>query len=178
LSLGSASGYDLKRRADGSIGHFWSESYGQIYPELKRLQEERLVTCEVARSRTPGKPARAEYSITAEGRKVLRDWLVIPPRAEPFRSELLLKLFFGGESTNEVSAAHVRRMRDLERKRLAHYGALEHQLKSRYARAAGLSWWLTTLSYGRYRSQSIVDWADETLKRLAANPPRPKRRAS
>jgi DNA-binding PadR family transcriptional regulator len=178
LSLGPASGYDLKRRAEGSIGHFWSESYGQIYPELKRLQEERLVTCEVARSRMPGKPPRAVYSLTADGRKLLRDWLAVPPRAEPFRSELLLKLFFGGESPQEVSAAHVRRMRDLERKRLAHYGALEQELESRHARAAGLSWWLTTLSYGRYRSQSIVDWADETLKRLAANPPRQKRRAS
>jgi hypothetical protein len=32
LSLGPGSGYDLKKRIEGSLAHFWSESYGQIYP--------------------------------------------------------------------------------------------------------------------------------------------------
>ncbi|MGH9601902.1 MAG: PadR family transcriptional regulator, partial [Terriglobales bacterium] len=37
LSLGPQSGYDLKKRMEQSIAHFWSESYGQIYPTLRRL---------------------------------------------------------------------------------------------------------------------------------------------
>src|SRR6267378_1332508 len=35
LSLGSMSGYDIRQLISQSIGHFWSESYGQIYPGLK-----------------------------------------------------------------------------------------------------------------------------------------------
>ena len=37
LSLGPMSGYDIRQLIPRSIGHFWSESYGQIYPGLKRL---------------------------------------------------------------------------------------------------------------------------------------------
>ena len=31
------SGYELKQSVDRTIRHFWAASYGQIYPELKRL---------------------------------------------------------------------------------------------------------------------------------------------
>ena len=35
--LGCHDHQDLKKRIDGSLAHFWSESYGQIYPHLARL---------------------------------------------------------------------------------------------------------------------------------------------
>jgi PadR family transcriptional regulator AphA len=179
LSLGPASGYDLKRRAEQSVGHFWSESYGQIYPSLKRLQKDGLVTCDVVRSRGAGKPTRMVYSITAQGRTVLDQWLVLPPRSEPFRSELLLKLFFGTEATHDSNAAHLRRIRGQETSRLEQYRTIEQELTSRYPDAPELLWWLCTLSYGRHRSQAIIQWADETLNRLQAVPrPRRKKRAS
>jgi PadR family transcriptional regulator AphA len=31
------SGYDIRKTVQESIRFFWSESYGQIYPALKRL---------------------------------------------------------------------------------------------------------------------------------------------
>src|ERR1035441_9620557 len=31
------SGYDLRKAIESSVGYFWGESYGQIYPTLKRL---------------------------------------------------------------------------------------------------------------------------------------------
>ncbi len=43
LTMGATSGYELKQRIERSIGNFWSESYGQIYPTLKRLEREGLV---------------------------------------------------------------------------------------------------------------------------------------
>ena len=36
LATGPKSGYDIKQTIETSIGHFWNESYGQIYPILKR----------------------------------------------------------------------------------------------------------------------------------------------
>ena len=39
IALKPRSGYDVKRIIDTSIRHFWAASYGQIYPELKRLEE-------------------------------------------------------------------------------------------------------------------------------------------
>ena len=37
------SGYDMRKGIQNSIGYFWGESYGQIYPALKRLASEGLI---------------------------------------------------------------------------------------------------------------------------------------
>ena len=39
LSLKPMSGYEIKQMIEGSIGYFWRESFGQIYPTLKRLEK-------------------------------------------------------------------------------------------------------------------------------------------
>ena len=44
LSYGPMSGYDIKKFYEKNVAGFWSESYGQIYPILKRLAEEGLAT--------------------------------------------------------------------------------------------------------------------------------------
>jgi DNA-binding PadR family transcriptional regulator len=62
------SGYDIKQTADHSTRHFWAISFGQIYPELKRLTEEGLV--EVEESPT-GSRQRNVYRITDAGREAL-----------------------------------------------------------------------------------------------------------
>jgi DNA-binding PadR family transcriptional regulator len=176
LSLGPGTGYDLKRRAESSVGHFWAENYGQIYPALKQMAAARLVTGATKPPRVVGRPARQVYSITAEGRAALKTWLTTTPRLEPFRSETLLKLFFGNVSGSDVQAAHLRRMREEEARRLTQYRAIEKSLQARHARAEGLPYWLMTLSYGRHRSQAVVAWIDETLARLA-RPDRARARA-
>ncbi|HEY1421381.1 MAG TPA: PadR family transcriptional regulator, partial [Candidatus Dormibacteraeota bacterium] len=48
LANGPQSGYDIKQLADISTRHFWAISYGQIYPELKRLVKAGLVKAEDA----------------------------------------------------------------------------------------------------------------------------------
>src|SRR6516225_7848815 len=63
------SGYDMKRLADHSTRFFWQISYGQIYPELKRLVAQGLVAVEAG---SRGMRARNVYSITNKGRATLR----------------------------------------------------------------------------------------------------------
>src|SRR5439155_6344924 len=99
------SGYDLKKRIEGSVAHFWSESYGQIYPILAHLASQGLVERRLERQK--GKPDRQVYSITAEGQERLGAWLTAPARDESFRSELLLKLFFGRRRPLEESIRHL-----------------------------------------------------------------------
>ena len=101
LARGPGSGYDLKKRIEGSVAHFWSESYGQIYPILARLASRQLVERRLERQK--GKPDRYVYSITAEGRESLGAWLGEPVREQGFRSELLLKLFFGRHQIGRAS---------------------------------------------------------------------------
>src|SRR5256714_12543314 len=46
LRLGKRTGYEIKQLVDVSTRFFWAASYGQIYPELKRLEERGLVESE------------------------------------------------------------------------------------------------------------------------------------
>ena len=39
LSTGPMSGYELRAAISEVLGHFWHESYGQIYPCLAALEE-------------------------------------------------------------------------------------------------------------------------------------------
>ena len=65
LAYAPLSGYDIRRIYAQSLGNFWSESYGHIYPILKRLEDEGLATREVQRQ--TGKPDRNVYTITDAG---------------------------------------------------------------------------------------------------------------
>ena len=40
LSMGLETGYQMKKHVEENLGHFWSESYGQIYPILGQLRAE------------------------------------------------------------------------------------------------------------------------------------------
>lgn len=103
LFLRPGSGYDVKQIADHSTRHFWAISFGQIYPELKRLTETGLVEVE----ETPtGSRQRNLYRITAAGREALSTWVADTTRG-PYevRDEMLLKLFFSDSVAPEEQRA-------------------------------------------------------------------------
>src|SRR5882757_636121 len=85
------SGYDLKRAIDRTIRHFWAASYGQIYPELKRLEAAGWIE---GSDGSRGGRARRVYAITAAGRRELRAWLAGTETRIELRDESLLRLFF------------------------------------------------------------------------------------
>jgi PadR family transcriptional regulator, regulatory protein AphA len=87
------SGYEIKAAVDNTTRFFWAASYGQIYPELKRLSEAGLIEG-IDASR--GDRKRTRYAITADGKAELKDWLRRPPKTVEMREEGLLKLFFSG----------------------------------------------------------------------------------
>lgn len=108
VSREARSGYEIKAVVDKSVRFFWAASYGQIYPELKRLAEAGLV--EGADAPT-GDRKRTVYAITAKGEAALKDWLREPPETLEMRAEGLLKLFFSGLLDREEGAATLRAMR-------------------------------------------------------------------
>ncbi len=108
LTVEPMSGYDLGQSIRASIGFFWNESYGQIYPNLKKLAAAGLVTAKTEKQK--GKPDRQVYSITPSGRARLEKWLAVEPQPEVPRNELLLKLFFGTQAGPETVIGYVERM--------------------------------------------------------------------
>jgi DNA-binding PadR family transcriptional regulator len=92
LRLGKRNGYEIKQLVDRSVRFFWAASYGQLYPELKRLEEAGYV---VAEDDPQGGRQRRSYTLTADGEDVLREWLRDPADdSQELRDETLLKLFF------------------------------------------------------------------------------------
>jgi DNA-binding PadR family transcriptional regulator len=85
------SGYDIKAVVDRSTRFFWAASYGQIYPELRRLEEDGLIEGEDAPS---GGRSRRVYTLTDAGRQALVDWLLGSTVTIELRDESLLRLFF------------------------------------------------------------------------------------
>jgi DNA-binding PadR family transcriptional regulator len=91
LALQPMSGYDIKNTVDRSIRSFWAASYGQIYPELRRLEAAGWIEGTDAAS---GGRTRRVYKLRAEGRHALRDWLHGEDTRIELRDESLLRLFF------------------------------------------------------------------------------------
>ena len=103
------SGYEIKAAVDNTTRFFWAASYGQIYPELKRLSEAGLVEG-IDASR--GDRKRSVYAITADGEAELKDWLRQPPETAEMREEGLLKLFFSGVLPHAEAVETLRVMRE------------------------------------------------------------------
>jgi PadR family transcriptional regulator AphA len=104
------SGYEVKAAVDNSTRFFWAASYGQIYPELKRLSEVGLIEG-IDASR--GDRKRTVYAITADGEAELKDWLRRPPETAEMREEGLLKLFFAGALKPAEAVETLRSMRSM-----------------------------------------------------------------
>src|ERR1700710_2027186 len=106
------SGYEIKAGVDETTRFFGAASYGQIYPELKRLSEAGLV----AGVDTPtGGRKRTVYEITADGEEELKAWLRLPPGTFEMREEGLLKLSFATALPGEEAVEVLRAMRDSRR---------------------------------------------------------------
>lgn len=165
LSQGPQSGYDIKKLIDRSIAHFWSESFGQIYPILRRLERDGLAVRR--RERQKGKPDRQVYSITPQGRAELQQWLLLPARPESFRSELLLKLFLSGRVPAEESDRQIQQFKTRQTQLLRTYADIERRLRREHAGRPDLPYWLMTLHYGQARAAALVGWSDDTLRALA-----------
>ena len=101
-------GYEIKQATDQSTRFFWGASYGQIYPELRRLEDAGLVG---SREEPRGRVPRRIYSLTKAGRSALDAWLEEADESYEMRDEGLLKLFFGDLMPAEQRLDLVRRRR-------------------------------------------------------------------
>jgi PadR family transcriptional regulator, regulatory protein AphA len=167
LTLKPMSGYEMRRLIGESIGHFWGESYGQLYPSLARLEKAGLVS---KRKEEGQKRDKHVYSILAEGGRKLREWLSAPPKPQPPRSELLLKLFFLTPIEAPIQRKHVIAARDRAVEELKHFGYIAEKLRAERGDHPQLQQWLITLNFGRHQAEARVRWAEETLETLKQRP--------
>ena len=169
LSLAPMSGYDLRKEVASSIGYFWSESYGQIYPALRELSAKGWIRRHAGRSGGhEGARKRHVHEITERGRKALQAWRASPPREGPARNELLLKLFFGRKDALAHEREWIDQLEAAERDALRAFSKIRAQIRKEHRQHPSLPFWIMTLSYGEHRSRSVVRWCREARRALAA----------
>jgi DNA-binding PadR family transcriptional regulator len=164
LSIRPMSGYDIKQAIGESVGYFWNESYGRIYPSLQRLAAEGLARRKT--ERRDGRPERQIYSLTSKGRRSLERWLALPIRKQKPRSELLLKLFFGRHLPAAAAVRLVEQYRQEQVQSLAAFRSLEREVKAQRPRPPDQPFWLITIRFGEHNSRAAIEWCDETLQSL------------
>jgi DNA-binding PadR family transcriptional regulator len=160
LALGPRSGYDIKTVVDRSTRFFWAASYGQIYPELRRLEEEGLIVGEDAPN---GGRGRRVFELTDAGREALQAWLLGRDVTIEYRDESLLRLFFADALPREQA------LNLLEGRKRGHEAYLE-VLRAIEALPGGKDpdFVDLVLHWGIDFNQWGVDWCEKQLKRLRA----------
>ncbi len=167
LAEKSASGYDLARRFDLSIGHFWNASHQQIYKVLARMESDKWVDSNLVQQ--VGRPDKKLYSITDQGRVELRRWTAEPTPPEALRSEFAVKV--RGMQFGDRGAV----LADIRRRRADHQTQLDLYLEDAnksFPDPAAIPDQHTgaylVLRGGIRAEQGGVDWCDEMLAYLGA----------
>lgn len=100
-------GYDIKRRFQDPIGFFYRASDGSLYPALKKLAHDAMVTMRAERH---GRRARKVYAITPKGREHFLRTLREPAQPIFVYDEAQVKIYFAHHDP-EAALHHVERER-------------------------------------------------------------------
>jgi len=165
LAERSASGYELARRFDASIGHFWRASHQQIYKVLGRMEADDWVASDLVAQ--DGRPDKKVYVVTDAGRDELARWTSTPTPEEHPRSEFAVKLRALPFGDGDAILEGVRVRRRLHVAQLAYYeeSAARFYPRPDDLRADEIGGWLV-LRGGILAEQSGIAWCDEILQRL------------
>jgi len=108
LADGPASGYDLLKIFDRSLAFVWPATQSQLYGELNRLADDRLIVVS-----NEGPRRRKEYTITPAGRTELARWLTDAEPDRIRRNDAMLRVFFLGTLQPEQAKAYLEREADV-----------------------------------------------------------------
>ena len=169
LAARPRSGYEIKQLVDSSARYFWAASYGQIYPELKKLEKAGLITGDDS---STGARQRTTFKLTAEGRRAAREWIRKPPEVLETRDEGLLKLFFAYSIDPKRAAEIARERAEISRQKAAQLRAIAEATDEAGQPAHGPpalpdAGSLTVLRYGIEMSELAAEWFEEAAEELA-----------
>ena len=160
LSVMPMTGYALREAIRDVLGHFWSESFGQIYPALADLEQRGDV-----RRAGSGRTGASTFAITPAGEARLKELLGEPVQEVPPRNGLMLRLFFGRQLGPQACRSLVLGARAEAERRLAQFEAIRREPPEEET-AQDRPYWLLTVSAGEHSARAAIDWADEALAAL------------
>ncbi len=158
LSVEPMTGYRLRAAITDTLGHFWHESFGQIYPTLNALEAAGLVQRE-------GTTGSGAFHITAAGEARLRDLLAEPFSPPPARDPLLLRLFFARHVAPELTRERLTQALDAAVSRSEEFARVRAEIEEQ-PKPADAIYWLITLSAGEHAARARIAWLREALELL------------
>ena len=161
------SGYDLKKRFDNSVQHFWSADQSQIYRTLARITEQGWAEVEIIEQND--RPDRKVYHITPAGREELRRWLAGPVPIQDNHSAPLIQVFFAGQLSDEQILEKFETAAATLRVIIEHYQQIPpiiQQYTQEIATPRDAFCWNLTLELGMKSMQAELEWAESIIQRI------------
>ena len=154
------SGYDIKRFLKGLSWLIASPSSGSLYPILRTLHKEGLVTVEIV----PGldRPPRKINSITEAGKQALQVWIDQLAVSNAPMKAFVMRLLLAGNFSHAALAAHLQQRRD----QVADHQTALAKATEAQGRVTDLGQRLT-LEYGLALATAELAWLDNTLPELS-----------
>ena len=158
-------GYEIKACIEQSLSNFWSESYGQLYPQLAAVTKMELAEVVENEKESRGRKKKT-YKITQKGRDALATWIDEEPNSRPPRDELLMKLFFASEGNLDSIIEHCIDQKYQLQKKLKKYESIKADLEKLQQSLPNAKYWLMTVRFGIVRTEAILKWLDEVISEL------------
>lgn len=125
LSDGPMTGYEIKQFFRNVIKHFWNVSDGQLYPTLKKMNKEEVISLQVIQQDSTAN--KHLYSITEQGRKHFEQWLREPvTKFEELKEPFVIKVFFFDKLSREEILWHLRSQLELHFMILEEFKGIRH----------------------------------------------------
>lgn len=162
-----ASGYDLNKRFQASVVHFWWTEHTQIYRALRKMQDDGWVRSEEVVQQ--GMPNKRVYSLTSAGQRALERWVAQPLDDDNPHEGWLGQLFFS-DMLSDAALRHLlaQRLQAVTAARDALAGIQRGKVSfvesPNRARTAMMR--LLTQDYGLRVMQAEIDWLQDVLARL------------
>jgi DNA-binding PadR family transcriptional regulator len=101
-------GYDITKEFEAGIGLFWHAKHSQIYPELNKLTDEKLIAFDIVIQGE--KMEKKLYTITEKGRYELRKWLLADEPLEPTPKDVFkLRVYLSEGLSDQELMQHMQR---------------------------------------------------------------------
>lgn len=157
---GGLTGYQINELVQNQLSHFYNGGFGMIYPTLKKLETEGLVSKE--RVNQEEKPNKNVFYITEKGAEIFKDAVNQETEPEILKSDFLVKLYFG-ESLEEGKEKEFL-SEELLRKKIA-----LHDLNSNISQweTNGISkYQRLTVDYGIAYYEAVIKLIEDKLNEL------------
>jgi DNA-binding PadR family transcriptional regulator len=166
IARGPITGYDLAAYIKQRVSHYFSAHLSQIYPELARLHRAGWVDVEVVAQKK--RPAKKLYTLTAEGTRALRAWVVSPSPLSS--SEILVRTHAAWlADPHEAAAAYLSFAENCAAER-AHFEEVLARMPADPDPTSPLFSDVANLRFGCAAMKNQEEWARRLADRLADRP--------